>query len=130
MNRQLILDEGHRNRAMSLEQLAERMRGFLNGAYEAVLFEEDGRALGYALFRMEPEHVYLRQFFIRAELRRRGLGREAMQWLMRHHWGGRSRVRLEVLVGNTAGIAFWRACGFRDYCVTMEQDLLSARHPQ
>jgi hypothetical protein len=32
--------------------------------------------------------------------------------------------RGEVLVGNTAGVAFWRAVGFRDYCVTLELEQL------
>ena len=35
------------------------------------------------------------------------------------------RIRLEVLVGNANGIAFWRSIGFQDYCVTMEMDVAS-----
>ena len=120
MNWQLIRDEGHRN-PMTVPELAARMAGWLGGGeYEAVLFEEDGRPpVGYALYRRDPEYVYLRQFFVRPGRRRRGVGREAVGWLRRHAWGG-GRVRLEVLVGNAAGIAFWRAVGFRDYCLTLE----------
>jgi hypothetical protein len=29
-------------------------------------------------------------------------------------------VRVEVLVGNAVGVAFWRSVGFRDYCLTLE----------
>jgi hypothetical protein len=29
-------------------------------------------------------------------------------------------VRVDVLVGNAAGVAFWRAVGFADYAVTLE----------
>jgi hypothetical protein len=29
---------------------------------------------------------------------------------------------MEVLCENSAGIDFWRAIGFRDYCLTMELD--------
>jgi hypothetical protein len=31
-------------------------------------------------------------------------------------------VRVEVLVGNADGLAFWRAVGFRDYALTLEAD--------
>jgi predicted acetyltransferase len=120
MNWRLIRDEGHRNR-MSKEELEARMSQWLQGEYEATLFEEGERTVGYALFRREPEYVYLRQFYIRAEYRRQGLGRAAIDWLSQHAWGG-ARVRLDVLIGNAAGISFWRAVGFRDYCLTLERD--------
>ena len=120
LNWQLIRDEGHRN-AMSVSELESRMAAWLAGEYEAVLFEDAGRTIGYVLFRREPEFVYVRQFFVRAESRRQGLGREAIEWLVEHVWK-EQRLRLDVLTGNTTGIAFWRALGFRDYCLTMERD--------
>ena len=119
MNWQLIRDEGHRN-PMTAAELEARMVRWLAGAYEAVLFEEAGRAVGYALYRREPEYVYLRQFFIRAEDRRRGVGRAALEWLREDCWGAGTRVRVEVLTGNAAGVAFWRASGFRAYALTLE----------
>ncbi|MCB0015402.1 MAG: hypothetical protein KDE34_25980, partial [Anaerolineales bacterium] len=61
MNQQLIRAEGHRN-PMTLAQLEERMAGFLAGAYQAAIFVAEG-PVGYALWRPEPDHVYLRQFF-------------------------------------------------------------------
>jgi GNAT superfamily N-acetyltransferase len=119
MNQQLIRDEGHRN-SMTAAELEARMVRWLAGAYEAVLFEEAGRAVGYALYRRDPDYVYLRQFFVRADCRRRGIGRAALAWLRENRWDERSRVRVEVLVGNAAGVAFWRAVGFQDYAVTLE----------
>jgi predicted acetyltransferase len=120
MNRQLIADEGHRN-PMTDAQLEERMRGWIkSGEYEAAVFEEGGQTTGYALWRREPEHVYLRQFFVGREWRRRGLGREAIHWLRAHAWKDARRLRVEVLVGNTAAIEFWRAVGYRDYALTLE----------
>jgi GNAT superfamily N-acetyltransferase len=77
MNWQLIRDEGHRN-PMTVPQLADRMARWLGGQYEAVLFEEAGRPVGYALFRREPEHIYLRHFFVARDCRRRGVGRAAL----------------------------------------------------
>ena len=119
MNWQLIRDEGHRN-PMTVAQLADRMAGWLGRGYEAVLFEDAGRVVGYALFRREPEHIYLRHFFVARDCRRRGIGRAALGWLREQFWGELARVRVEVLVGNAAGVAFWRAAGFADYALTME----------
>ena len=121
INRQLITDEGHRN-AMTLPELEARMAGWLNGEYRAVLFEEGDEAVGYALFRREPEYVYLRQLFVRSEHRRRGVARTALVWLREHVWPDAPRVRIDVLVGNAGAIGFWHAVGFRDYCLTMEWD--------
>jgi GNAT superfamily N-acetyltransferase len=118
MNGQLIRAEGHRN-PMTLAELTTRMAGWLDGEYRAVLFEESEATAGYALYRRDPEYVYLRQFYVVPELRRRGIGRAAIAWLRENAWRC-ERVRLEVLVGNAPGIAFWRALGFKDYCLTLE----------
>ena len=107
---------------MTEPELAERMAGWLRGGYEAVLFDNSSATVGYALFRRDPDFIYLRQLFIRPELRRRGCGREAIAWLWRNTWHDAARLRIDVLVGNYAGLAFWRAIGFRDYCVTMEME--------
>jgi GNAT superfamily N-acetyltransferase len=119
MNRQLILDEGHRN-SMTLAELEQRLAGWLAGEYRAVLFEDGGNAIGYVLFRREPEFVYLRQLFVRAEHRRRGVARTALAWLREHVWSDAPRIRIDVLLGNAGAIAFWRSVGFSDYCLTME----------
>jgi GNAT superfamily N-acetyltransferase len=118
MNWQLIRDEGHRN-PMTVAELTTRMANWLAGEYEAILFEDSGQVVGYSLYRRESEYIYLRQFFVLAEHRRRGIGRAAIGWLRQHAWDG-GRVRVEVLVGNASGIAFWRAVGFADYCLTLE----------
>lgn len=119
MNWHLIRDEGHRNR-MAKTELEAQMTEWLDSEYEAILFEEPEQTVGYALFRRDPEYVYLRQFYIRPEYRRRGFGSTAMEWLWQHAWGG-VRVRVEVLVGNAAAVSFWRSVGFRDYCLTLER---------
>ncbi len=120
MNHQLIRDEGHRN-AMSVPELEARMRGWLAGEYQAVLFEDEQGTAGYALFKREPDWIYLRQFFVQPERRRFGIGKAAMNWLLENVWKDAPRIRLEVLVGNSQGIEFWRSVGFADYCLTMER---------
>ena len=122
MNVQLIQDEGHRNR-MSPDELVARMSAWLAGEYRAVLFEDDHGPAGYALFRVDDEFIYLRQFFVCPKRRRRGIGRAAVRWLIENVWRGRPQTRLEVLVSNHAGIDFWHAVGFADYCITMERPL-------
>jgi GNAT superfamily N-acetyltransferase len=119
LNQQLIEDEGHRN-PMTLTELECRMREWLKEQYQAVLFQRGEEPRGYALFRREADHVYLRQFFVCREHRRQGIGRNAINWLRRHAWADAPRVRLDVLVGNAPGIAFWRSVGFHDYCLTLE----------
>jgi GNAT superfamily N-acetyltransferase len=121
LNAALIRDEGHRNR-LTVAELEARMRKFLNENYVAVVFSEDGKTAGYALYRIDEEDgVFLRQFFVVPHARRRGLGREAVQWLCANPWQNAERITLQVLLHNQRGIDFWRAVGFGDYCLTMER---------
>jgi ribosomal protein S18 acetylase RimI-like enzyme len=120
MNARLIQDEGHRN-AMAEPELQMRMHGWLAAEYTAVIFESDAAQVGYVLYRREEPHIYLRQFFVDRYWRRQGVGRAAIEWLLKNEWLQSPRVRLEVLTGNATAIAFWRAVGFADYAITMER---------
>jgi GNAT superfamily N-acetyltransferase len=126
LNAQLIRDEGHRN-SMTIAELELRMADWLRGEYRAVIFELASLVIGYALFRCEPEHVYLRQLFVAPAHRRRGVARAALRWLWRNAWADASRVRIDVLMDNLEGQAFWRAVGFGEYCITMEMEPPGAR---
>jgi hypothetical protein len=117
-NHQLIREEGHRN-AMTVEQLRERMRKWLQGEYRAVVFSTD-RPVAYALFKQEEDRIYLRQFFVRREQRRNGIGRAAFALLQMQVWPSDLRLVVEVLCHNQAGVAFWHSVGYRDYCLTLE----------
>lgn len=116
MNRQLIEDEGHEN-DMSLEQLRARMRGFVRSDYEAYVFEEDEAVVGYALVNRAEEPLYLRQFFIRREERRRGLGTLAFSSLLAELKA--DTIDVDVLVWNRQGIEFWRSLGFEERSIRM-----------
>jgi len=120
MNARLIRDEGHRN-AMTGPELQMRMQGWLAGKYTAAIFESDAAQVGYVLYRREEPHIYLRQFFVERDWRRQGVGRAAIEWLLKNEWHDAPRVRLEVLTGNAAAIGFWRSVGFADYAITMER---------
>lgn len=119
LNHQLIADEGHRN-PMSARELERRMRGWLEEGYDAVLFEESGAVVAYALYRSQPEEIYLRHFFVLRHCRRRGIGRAAINLLRCRIWPSTRRLTVSVLCDNAAGTQFWRAMGYRDYCLTLE----------
>ncbi len=119
MNQQLIQDEGHRNE-MSLPKLKQRMSNFLQKEYEAVIASLAQADIGYALYRQDPEWLYLRQVFIINSMRHKGFGRIFIEWLKNNSWKKCKRIRTDVLVDNIAGIDFWKAVGFKEYCITME----------
>lgn len=127
MNARLIRDEGHPN-PMDGGSLRARMAGWLDtGAWRIDLFETAGEVVGYAAFRRERddarpqgERLFVRQFFIRPEHRRRGFGRRAFGHLVERRGRPGIPVRIEVLTSNAAGRSFWAALGFRDHAATME----------
>ena len=126
MNRELMQDEGHAD-VLDLYALEDRMRGWLAGEYRAVLFEQGKEVVAYALLRPEGGDTYLRQFFVRRHLRRRGVGREAMRILLATVLAEAPRITLEVLTGNTAARAFWEAVGFREYSTAVAMELRPER---
>jgi GNAT superfamily N-acetyltransferase len=121
MNQQLIEDEGHRDR-LSLHQLEARMRSLLDGDYTATLFEWDSQIVAYGLWRDEPDWVYLRQFFVARDCRRRGIGAHAARLLTDEVLPADKRIRVNVLIGNRPALEFWRAVGFVDYLITLEME--------
>jgi len=122
MNQALIQDEGHRN-PMSLPELEERMKQWLNDEYQAIVFESESKTSGYCLFRENEEHAYLRQLYVCPEFRRQGIARAALTWLKQRTCPKSKRIRVEVLVHNEVALQFWRAIGFLDYCITLETPL-------
>jgi GNAT superfamily N-acetyltransferase len=122
INRQLIEDEWGGG-GMSLERLEERMRRWLaEDDYKAVLFLEDGATVAYSLVSVdEDDSAFIRHFFVLHEHRGRGVGRRAMETLLREIIPPTARVTLDVLASNEGGHQFWRSVGFRDYAIRMER---------
>ena len=118
-NHELVCDEGHRCQ-MAVPELRERMRAWLKNEYRAVIFLVDGEPAAYALYRDNGEDVYLRQLFVARDRRRQGIGRKAVEMLQNEVWPPAKRLTVDVLTANTPGVSFWRAVGFRDYCLTLE----------
>lgn len=119
LNHQLIRDEGHRN-PMTIPELEQRMKEWLASDYTAILFENDGEVVAYALYREDLEEIYVRQLFVARHRRRLGHGRVAFEILRTKIWPKNKRLTVETLVHNHAAIAFWRAMGYQDYSLKLE----------
>jgi GNAT superfamily N-acetyltransferase len=125
MNKRLIEDEGSRN-PMSIDRLADRMRGWLLGDWQVKLFATDAGVVGYAVYQPRRDEyfpdqtiVHLRQFYIERETRGQGLGTAAFRALAAEHFPPDCRVVIDALASNPRGYDFWRHVGFEPYCTTM-----------
>ncbi len=123
MNRQLTEDENHRNRFKPELWFKKRMEQFLKGDYKALLFEKEGRVVSYVLYLNHPDHedtIYLRQIFVKREIRRRGIGREVMTILMNDIWPKEKRLTVGVLSHNEIARKFFEAVGYKEYSLELE----------
>jgi GNAT superfamily N-acetyltransferase len=128
-NHQLIRDEGHRN-AMSVAELRERMKEWLEGEYRAVIFGPESAPVAYALFRESNTEVYVRQLFVRRDMRSQGIGGKALELLRQQVWPQKKRLTAEVLTSNVRAVRFWRSVGYKDYCLTLEIAPDKGREPE
>ena len=119
LNQQLIQDESHSN-PMTAVELERRMRDWLGGEYQAVIFEEAGQVVAYGLYKEQPDEIHLRQFFVVRNRRRQGIGRRAIEILRFEVWPKSKRLTVEVLVANLPAAAFWRSVGYKDYSLRLE----------
>ncbi len=125
-NKQLIEDEGSTN-PMSIDQLVERMMGFLKGDYRAVIISDDGTDIGYILYKDEKNEyfpdrrsVYVRQYFIDRTVRSKGIGEAAFNLAADKHLKG-AELNLDVLEVNPRGRRFWEKIGFKPNYTNMKR---------
>ena len=121
MNKQLIEDEKSSN-AMNLIQLEKRMQTFLSSEYKAYFFteenlEEEDKIVGYALVRHTSSPLYLRQFYIKREHRRKHFGSQAFNLLLDYLKA--DAIDIDVLPWNERGMNFWKSMGFAETCISM-----------
>ncbi|MGZ8469519.1 MAG: GNAT family N-acetyltransferase [Gemmatirosa sp.] len=121
INRQLIEDEWGGG-GMSQDRLEERMRRWIaEDEYRAILFQQDGATVAYALVSVDDDSAYVRHFFVLPEHRGGGVGRRAVETLFRDVIPPTHRTTLDVLASNASGHQFWRSVGFSDYAIRMER---------
>ena len=125
MNKRLIEDERHRN-PMSLAELEQRMRTWLEGSWNVNVFLDQGTIVGYAVHQARPDELYpdativeLRQFFIERHYRSRGWGTSAFKMLSEAVFSKGAVIILDVLIANPRGQRFWERLGFRLYSTRM-----------
>ena len=119
-NDALIRDEGSEP-LLTIPELEERMRRWIEGDHQAYLFLEDERAVGYALFWPDQAGWYLRQFFVEADSRRSGVGTRCFALLREEVVPADATIYLDVVHQNERGQAFWRSLGFESHAIAMEQ---------
>ncbi|WP_418304259.1 GNAT family N-acetyltransferase [Paenibacillus ihbetae] len=81
--------------------------------------------VGYALYlervdvnNRKDKTVYLRQYFIRRQYRRSGLGKRGVD-LMRTELFQDTTISIDVLESNPGGKRFWEEIGFKKYYTNM-----------
>ncbi|HUX19821.1 MAG TPA: tol-pal system-associated acyl-CoA thioesterase [Spirochaetia bacterium] len=109
----LLLEEEKYDRSFTHVELVDRMSTFLGAKsdYDAFFIVDSGRTAGYLLANRGVSPVYVRQFYVHPEFRRRGLGRRAIDELERYYHT--SDLDVEVMAWNDLGMKFWESIGFR-----------------
>ena len=131
MNSRLVDDQGTDN-TWPLSKYEERFREWLQkGPWQVDVILEKGQIAGYAIYQLRADYFYpeqpvifVRQFYIEREHRRRGLGRAAFQDLIDKRFPeGYDAIALDVMAANTGGQQFWTKLGFATYFVAMKRDV-------
>ncbi|MAU12588.1 MAG: GNAT family N-acetyltransferase [Anaerolineaceae bacterium] len=128
MNKELIEDERSRN-PMNLDELAARMTRWLEDHYHAVIMERGEEVVGYILYRTVddeyfPYHsnIHVRQYFVTRSSRRRGIGQNAFEQIVKEYLPAGSAITLDVLERNPEGKQFWMKLGFKVYHTTLRRE--------
>lgn len=116
LNKQLIEDEQSDN-AMNIKQLKDRMEGFIRTDYNAYLFKKNNDNVGYALVNKIKSPLYLRQFYICRNQRKKGFGTLAFRKLLQTL--KTDAIDIEVLCWNKTGKSFWDSLGFKERSIYM-----------
>ena len=101
---------------------AQRLTLLLGAGYKPFVGEEAGVPIGYALTQENGDHVFIRQFVVAPEARRRGVGRAMARALA--DWFGWPEMRLDVMAGREDARAFWAALGFEPAATNMRRPAL------
>ena len=89
------------------------------------------QVVGYTVYQLRGDYyapeqpvIYVRQYYIEREYRRRGLGRAAFQELVDKNFPeGYDAISLDVVATNPEGQQFWEQLGFVPYFTAMKRDL-------
>jgi ribosomal protein S18 acetylase RimI-like enzyme len=95
---------------------AARIRWHVRDPDSVVLAARSGASLaGFAIMRYADEAAHLNLLAVDPQHRRRGIGRDLVQWLEETALtAGTFRIALELREGNAGARAFYRALGYRE----------------
>ena len=119
LNQHLLEDEGHPN-LMNIDQLAQRMKEWLENDYNCYTVKQNGCIVAYCLYRDDSGYYYMRQLYVDTSHRRRGIATQLLDWLYENVWTDK-KVRLDVLAHNRDAVAFYKRYGFRIGVFRMEK---------
>ena len=114
---QLLIEDEKAETELTLQQLEERMTNFISSEYKAFIFYKNESVLGYALCDLSKKPIYLRQFFICRDERRKGYGTQAFQELFK--FVNTDEIDIDVYSWNKEGISFWESLDFKIRCYSM-----------
>src|ERR1700733_7013131 len=77
LNQQLIEDQEYDSPA-SRDELEQRMLRWISGKYQVGIFDIDGTAAAYSVWREDEEELYVRHFFVSRDHRRARVGQRAL----------------------------------------------------
>lgn len=114
------LHEDEASSPMGIADAEVRLHSWLsNSKFQGMIFAVEGIEVGYILFEVQDatsdlrgssESIYVRQFYIARESRRRGYGKKAFRQFLSEV--GDKRMTLDVKATNPAGRKFWESIGF------------------
>jgi ribosomal protein S18 acetylase RimI-like enzyme len=119
LNKRLIEDERYPN-SMNIEQLTDRMSGWLQAEYRGYLVMISDRVAAYCLYRDDGGYYYLRHLYVDRDFRRQGIATQLLDWMYANIWTDK-KVRLDVLTHNQDAIAFYNRYGFQTRVLRMEK---------
>ncbi len=114
------IHEGPADEETELAEVAEILAGEV-----AVVAEEDGRPVGFALARRRtPSLATLTDLYVRQDARRSGVATELMRDVLAAvAEGGAEHLDLEVMASNRVARSLYARWGFRDEVVVMTQSV-------
>lgn len=122
LNQELLAADGRRGQFTDA-QLIARFREWLSNDHVLTVFIVGDELVGYVLYSIgvrdnDEKLVFIRHFIIKDEQRRKGYGRNALEYLTKHAWPKDAQVYVETREDNTPAITFWQHFGFRRFsCV-------------
>lgn len=118
----LAQEEGIRTTLTARQHEAQLGEWIASAQCVVHVIERGHAAVGFVIWGSHgPREVFVREFFVARDARRQGIGRAAVSLMRSNVWPREARVSLRVLIGSAAYLSFWRACGFSDFSITLEQ---------